>query len=351
MSVTRVHLVGSIALDSVRDVFGTVGAVLGQRVRRVPDGEPGSRRLWISYQYPLLRVQPFLQPDPSIQDPSGFLRLKLTDDSDARDVHFGELGYAREARISYQDFVAARAEGKLPSGVRFQVSLPTPMAVTTAFISPSSQGAIESAYEAAVLREVKEICSSIPHSDLCLQWDLCIEMLLWDGRWKVLEEIARDPKIKGDILGRIRRLTDAVPKAVEVGFHLCYGDYDAKHFVEPLSASKLVEFANALAAEVGRPIAYIHMPVPIDRADDEYFAPLGGLKLSPGTELYLGLVHSDGVEPTKRRIAAATKYVSNFGIATECGMGRSKTPQMVRELLQIHAGASTSEAERQTATR
>ena len=37
----RVHFVGSIALDSVEEVFRTLGAALGNRLQRVPDGEPG----------------------------------------------------------------------------------------------------------------------------------------------------------------------------------------------------------------------------------------------------------------------------------------------------------------------
>ena len=36
----KVHLVGSIALDSVEEVFRTAGTLLGHRLRRVPDGEP-----------------------------------------------------------------------------------------------------------------------------------------------------------------------------------------------------------------------------------------------------------------------------------------------------------------------
>jgi hypothetical protein len=35
---TQVHLVGSIGLDSVKDVFRTVGPLLGNRLRRIPDG-------------------------------------------------------------------------------------------------------------------------------------------------------------------------------------------------------------------------------------------------------------------------------------------------------------------------
>lgn len=40
-----VHLVGSIGIDTVAEVFSTVGRKLGRRVKRVPDGEPGGRRL------------------------------------------------------------------------------------------------------------------------------------------------------------------------------------------------------------------------------------------------------------------------------------------------------------------
>jgi hypothetical protein len=45
-----VHLVGSIGLDTVDEVFRTVGALLGSYLRRVPDGEVGGRKLWISWQ-------------------------------------------------------------------------------------------------------------------------------------------------------------------------------------------------------------------------------------------------------------------------------------------------------------
>jgi len=34
---------------------------------------------------------------------------------------------------------------------------------------------------------------------------------------------------------------------------------------------------------------------------------------------------------------AASKVVANFGIATECGLGRCKTPDDVRRLLNLHA--------------
>jgi hypothetical protein len=301
--------------------------------------------MWISWQYPFLRVQPFLKPDPDAANPRGFPPLMLVENTNLVDIQFGELGYAREARISYQDFVAARERGQLPADARFQVSLPTPMAVAGPFISPKDEPVIENAYGRAMLREVETICRAIPYSDLCIQWDVCVEMLLWDGRWEAMRHlIASD--LQSEIMGRMKRLGGAVPEPVELGFHLCYGDLDAKHFIDPLDAAKLVEVANALTTTVQRPITYIHMPVPIHRSDDAYFQPLSNLHLSPGTELYLGLVHADGVEATQKRIAAANKYVADFGIATECGIARQRTPELVRSLLEIYAGASCEPAPR-----
>jgi hypothetical protein len=38
-----VHLVGSVPLESAEVVFRTVGAEIGDRLRRIPDGETGPR--------------------------------------------------------------------------------------------------------------------------------------------------------------------------------------------------------------------------------------------------------------------------------------------------------------------
>ena len=340
MVPTKVHLVGSIALDSVDEVFRTAGAVLGRRLRRVPDGEPGGRRLWISWQYPLLRSLPFLKADASQPNQtSGFLPLQLAKGLAPSAIRFPELGYAREARASYQDFLVARQQGHLPRDVRFQVSLPTPLAVINPFVGAGDALVVERAYEDAMLREVETVCRAIPRKDLCIQWDVCIEMVMWDGRWPFIRNPFQD--LRGEIEARMKRLAAAVPNDVELGFHLCYGDWDAKHFVEPADAGKLTEFANLLASSIDRPITYIHMPVPIDRSDEEYFQPLRNLSLLPTTEVILGLVHVDGAGATKKRIEAAAKYVPEFGIATECGMARGRTPELVRTLLNSHAEASS----------
>ena len=105
-----------------------------------------------------------------------------------------------------------------------------------------------------------------------------------------------------------------------------------------------MELANTLSGAISRPINWFHMPVPRDRTDDAYFAPLRNLALHAETKLYLGLVHyTDGLEGTRRRIKAAQRAISDFGIATECGMGR-RPPETIPDLLRIHAEVAGADA-------
>ncbi len=341
----KIHLVGSIGLDNAQEVFRTVGKAFGNRLKRMPDGEPGPRRLWVSFQYPLLRSSPFLRPDPSgaVRKTSGFPLLCLAEGVAPSEVRFGELGYAREARTSYQDFREARNNGDIVKTARFQVCLPTPMGVIYAFCTARDVGAIEAAYEAAVIREVQEICRAIPHRDLCIQWDFCHEMVIWDGQPQDMFPLVRaSPQ---EIVERIARICAPIPEAVELGFHLCYGDFGARHFVEPVNSAKMVEVMNSIAASVQHPIAYFHIPVPITRTDDEFYRPLEDLKLPRGTELYLGLVHAkDGPEGARQRIEVARKYVGDFGIATECGFARARTREVIEQILAVHVAATTAPA-------
>ena len=331
--MTNVHFVGSVALDTPPEVFAAIGAHCGPYLKRVPDGEPGGRRLWISWQIPVLRANPSLAQVGAAQVP-----LKLADGVDASQVHWGELGYAREARPGYEDFLAARLSGQLPDGLRFQVSLPTPWAVVMPFCQQPDAQLIYPTYEQAMLREVQRVCDAIPHHDLAIQWDVCNEMIQWDGGRPSSPPF---PGMEQVFSASFARLGGAVPEDVELGFHLCYGDYDGKHFIEPADATKMVELANLIVRSVPRSITWLHMPVPIARTDEAFFAPLAGLQLEPTTELYLGLVHAqDGVEGTRRRMEAARKYVPEFGIASECGISRGRDPDLALEFIKTYAGAA-----------
>ena len=181
------------------------------------------------------------------------------------------MGYAREARASYLDFVAARERGELPEGIRFQVCLPTPFAVVSSVVVEDALAPVEAAYERAMLAEVAALCRHIPHRDLCIQWDLCNEMVIWDGQKTSAVPYPEVPRAA--LLARMARICAVVPDDVELGLHLCYGDFAGHHFVEPKDASAMVDFANALARTIRHKLAYIHMPVPIERTDDAFHRP------------------------------------------------------------------------------
>jgi hypothetical protein len=339
----HVHFVGSVSLESTADFFEAAGDTVKPFLKRCPDGEVGPRRNWINYQWPVFRSMPFLEPakQQSLGAVAGMPpQLTLKEGTVPEAIRFGELGYAREARVSYQEFVAARERGSFEPGTRFQVCLPTPIAAVVAFAVPADLQAVLPAYEAAMVREIGRICSAIPHRDLAIQWDVAVEMIQWDGRFPGVPSPPNLPQIYA---AAFERLGAAIPPGVELGFHFCYGDNDAKHLIEPLDLTKAVELANLVTASVKRSVNWLHMPVPIDRDDLAYFAPLKALNRAPETELFLGLVHAKGgVEGTLRRMKSARVFVDDFGIATECGMGRVRTPELTVEIMRIHAQAATA---------
>jgi hypothetical protein len=328
-----VHLVGSIPLSSADEVFRTTSSILGERLRRIPDGETGIRSGWIGWQFQLFASNPsfdMVEPPPNAYVPRS--RFNLRSPRAPGVITFEQLGYAGAALDSYRLFSQLKQEGVIPAKYRFQICLPTPLAPVSAFVVQEDQAEVEPVYEAAMLTELDRITSNIPQDELAIQWDTAIEFAILEGAMPIFMADS-----KAEILERLIRLGNRVPVPVEMGFHLCYGDAGHKHFKEPEDTGKLVEVANALSVSSTRPINWIHMPVPRDRSDAAYYAPLRNLRLHPETELYLGLVHyTDGAEGTLKRIKAAQQFVAGFGVATECGFGR-RPPDTIPELLRIHS--------------
>lgn len=329
-------LVGSFAAPNAETVFRTVTNALGNRIRRIPDGETGDRSQWIRWQVFAFRDNPAFELDPDLKGSdyrTDFYRLKPGARAD--DVRFDSLGYAENAIASYETFSRLQREGVVAPDCRLQVSIPPPYNVLDRHVAPNDRLAVEPSYEAKMLAEIEEIAAAIPHRNLAIQWDAAHEVQNLEGAregWFDTRE-----REETEIIDRLVRLGEYVPETIELGYHLCYGDFGHRHVVEPKDTALMVRLANELSRRVKRSIQWIHMPVPRSRTDDGYYAPLKALRLRPETALYLGLVHyNDGVAGTRNRIAAAVKAVPDFGIATECGMGR-RDPQTMDELLRIHA--------------
>ena len=323
------HLVGSIPLSNTHAAMDTTARLLSQYIKRIPDGETGERSNWIRWQEKVFSSVEALELTSSDPYRSVF---GLKGDRSIDQLELPPLGYAEAALDSFSVFLAMQQAGRIPNNMRFQVSLPTPLAPVQFYIDAKTQPDFEPIYEKKLLEELSIIADSIPHEKLAVQWDTAVEFGILEGTFPTFFSDKAS-----EILARLIRLGKAVPDTIELGFHLCYGDSGHQHFVEPRDTSLLVNVANGIAIGINRTLNWLHLPVPRDRIDDDYFQPLTKLSLHEKTELYLGLIHmSDGAPGARRRIETAKRFVQEFGIATECGFGR-RPAETVEPLMQLHA--------------
>ena len=62
----RLHLIGSIPLDSSEQVFRRLSDELGPFLRCMPDGETGERSRWVYFQRQMLLDHPAMEIDPTV---------------------------------------------------------------------------------------------------------------------------------------------------------------------------------------------------------------------------------------------------------------------------------------------
>jgi hypothetical protein len=194
------------------------------RLKRIPDGETGSRNYFTVWQSDAFKASPavqirFVDNAPVPEDKftgaeieEGIARLKAA----------GPLktGYDDAAIQSYAVFKRMRDEGSIPDGVRFQVCLPTTANVVAPFVQPAFQARIEPIYEEALFHAMRNIQDQIPHEDLAIQIDMAVDTAFWEG---VLYSPWFGGDVKEYIVGYISRMIGQVDADVELGIHNCYG--------------------------------------------------------------------------------------------------------------------------------
>jgi hypothetical protein len=336
-----VYLVGSVPMANAQEVFEQVSAALGRRIKRIPDGETGERSDWITW------LEPVFASNDALRKSGEFFRVHATGTGRERytlkpgrtpgDVRFDNLFYADIAKQSYAVFKRLKNTGRIPAGTRFQVDLVPAHSVIWLFLVEALHAPLDPSYNEALKREIDKIAAAIPHGELAIQFDVASAVFARLERNEASSYGGTKAQMQETFSNILIDLGERVPADVDLLYHLCYGDSNHRHVVEPTDMGDMVDFANRVSARIGRSVQLIHMPVPRNRTDDAYFEPLRRLALRPETELCLGLVHyTDGVEGTRKRLAAARKHVAAFSVATECGFGR-RDPRTVPELLRIHA--------------
>src|ERR1700730_3645430 len=221
-----VHFVGSIPLLDAETVFRTLASAAAPYLLRLPDGETGIRKTWIRFLQDVLAENPaieramevppfkFTQWDGKVLREIPRLRVKrgATPDPDRF-----KTGYAEMALASWSLFDRLGREGVIPEGVKFQVSLPTPIAPTYNNMLPSDRPALLPALTEHLMGEVDKIAAAIPNDRVALQWDVCQEVLAWEGYY---EKGPAD--FHTETLEVLTKIGNAVPAEIELGYHLCY---------------------------------------------------------------------------------------------------------------------------------
>lgn len=353
-----VLLVGSIARPedgwAVEDVFRHCAENLGEYVSMLPDGEIGDRSTWITY---IARHVYYGHPDLVTLSRHTFDDWKPRNYNDqwrfavragVDHLQFARIGYAGEAKRSYEIFRHLREQGVIPEGVRFLVAYPlTESAVRPFFDRAEDYEIVSRAYNDAVARELADLAASIPHEDLAIQWDMARETAAVEG----LEFNFPDDELRrlpADPMQRycqaLSELSAPIPDGVWLGMHVCYGSLqhaegqspDSAHFVPIRDLGVAVDMLNKGVNACGRRVDYVHMPVQLSELRDDFYAPLERLDVGDA-RVYIGLVDlSDGVAGALSRITLARRHLPSFGVATPCGWGRRPLSQEVSALLNLN---------------
>src|SRR5205807_215430 len=188
-----VHFVGSIPLPDAETVFRTLAAATGPHLKRLPDGETGIRKTWIRFLQQVLADNPAIEvaidlpPFKFVQWDGKLLReiprLRLKPGATPDPATF-KTGYAEMAIQSWGLFDRLTREGVIPACVKFQVSLPTPIAPIYNNMVPADRPGLLPALTAHMIGEVQAITRALPNDRLALQWDVCQEVLAWEGYYK-----------------------------------------------------------------------------------------------------------------------------------------------------------------------
>lgn len=331
-----VLLVGSLALENTEAVMTAAADALRGAVRRLPDGETGARSKFITWQvhvlgkapqFEMLPLGPQSEWGPNGEFPPRILKLKP---GATGTPAFPPTGYAEAAIDSYRTFAKLKAAGRIGPDVRFQVGLPTPLGVLAVFMEPDAQRIAEPPYRQRLLEDIDRIAAAVPARELSIQLDVPEEIAVWESHNTIFLDNPRDA-----VVTKLLELMERVPRAAELGMHLCYGDISHKHWKEP-DIGLMAAFTNAVVARLTRPLDYIHMPIPRHWTEPHHYTKLRDFKLKPETRVYLGLVHmTDGAAGAKKRIDAARQHLSDFGVGTSCGLGR-RTAAEIPGILALH---------------
>jgi hypothetical protein len=198
---------------------------------------------------------------------------------------------------------------------------------------------VDAAYEAAFEREVSAIVDEIPADDLLVQLDACPELIDLEVPLPWSQDTPGEQRFDRYVAS-ILHLMRAVPEAVPLGIHWCYGTLGGWPTVPMPNLDLCVRFTNAVNRGNARTLDYVHIPTPPE-IDDPFVQSLDELEVDPATtRIYMGIIHpEDGSAGVLKRAEVVSKRLSEYGVAYVCGFGRLAADGLPR-IIEIHAEAA-----------
>jgi hypothetical protein len=133
--------------------------------------------------------------------------------------------------------------GDIPAGVKFQISIPTPIAPTYNNMLPADRPKLLPPLTQHFIDEVRRSPRRCRTTASPFQWDVCQEVLAWENYYD------KGPvDFRTETLDVLTKIGDGVPAAIELGYHLCYGSPADEHMVLPKDMGIMVEMTNAIVA-------------------------------------------------------------------------------------------------------
>ena len=297
MPPRNVHLVGSVPMANAHEVFETVSAALGPRLKRMPDGETGERSDWITWLEPVFADNPALEKSGELfrvhaSAPDGALRAsrrgrrRRTCASTTcsmpisrwilRDVRGGSSSRARSAGMPIPGRSGAGAFGDLAVPGRGRPARP---------LDPDLQRGGQ-ARDRQDRRRSRTTSSAI-------QFDVASAVFARLERNEPSSYGRNKAEMQETFSNILVDLGNRVPADIDLLYHFCYGDSNHRHVVEPTDMGDMVEFANCLARDRAAGPAHpcrCRATVPTMRISRRC-----AVRAAPRDELCLGLVHhTDG---------------------------------------------------------
>jgi hypothetical protein len=225
-----------------------------------------------------------------------------------------------------------RGQGVLAEHLRFQVSLPSVNSALPPriFPNPADVARVRPGFTDALAAELGTIVGKIPNDDLAIQWDCATEV---QDAYGAVPGYSAEGAIERNV-EQFRKLSPLIPEKALLGYHFCFGTLGGWPRFAPADLSATVALANAVVESSGRRVDWIHIPV-LDNVGEAFFAPLKELR-PRGARVYLGVIHH--MDGFTERVAAARKYLPDFGLAGYCGFGRIP-PSDMPAVLQEHQQA------------